>query len=167
MVERFMAPPFFPVTPKLFRARIEFRDFRAPEVLTPAPGIRISTVRLNHPNGCVGYRVDCDGRSVCYITDYEHIPGLQDEKLLALIRGAGIMIYDCMYTEEEFAQARGYGHSTWEEGVRLCEAASVDRLVIFHHRPGRDDAGLRQIEGDARARFPNAIVGRTGLELIP
>ena len=58
------------------------------------------------------------------------------------------MIYDCMYTDAEFDHFRGYGHSTWEEGVRLCEAAGVKRLVIFHHRPGRDDDDLRKIEAD-------------------
>ena len=69
-----------------------------------------------------------------------------------------MMIYDCMYTDAEFERFRGYGHSTWEQGVRLCEAAGVERLVIFHHRPGRDDADLRQIEAEAQARFPGAIV---------
>ena len=56
----------------------------------------------------------------------------------------------------------GFGHSTWEEGVRLCEAAGVKRLVIFHHRPGRDDANCGEIEAEAQARFPGAIVARTG-----
>lgn len=167
MVERFMAPPFFPVTPRLFRANIEFADFRPPDVLSPHPGITISTTRLNHPNGSVGYRVDYAGRSVCYMTDHEHIPGRSNEALLAAVRNADILIYDCMYTEAEFEPCRGYGHSTWEEGVRLCEAAGVKRLVLFHHRPGRDDEGLRQIESAARSRFPGAVVGGTGLELIP
>ena len=167
MVERFMAPPFFPVTPQLFRANVEYLDFRPPETLRPHPGIEITTVRLNHPNGCVGYRVNFAGRSVCYITDHEHIPERKDKQLEAAIRGADILIYDCMYTEAEFEPCRGYGHSTWEEGVRLCEAAGVKRLVVFHHRPGRDDEGLRRIEVDAKARFPGAIVAKTGLELIP
>lgn len=167
MAERFMAPPFFPVTPTIFHARLEFRDFRPPETLRPHPGISIATVRLNHPNGAVGYRVDYAGRSVCYITDTEHIPGVPDAAILAAIRGADIMIYDCMYTDAEFEPCRGYGHSTWEEGVRLCEAAGVRQLVIFHHRPGRTDADLQRLEAEARERFPGAVVARTGLELRP
>jgi phosphoribosyl 1,2-cyclic phosphodiesterase len=167
MAERFMAAPFFPVTPKYFDAKIDFVDFRPPDTLTPHPGIVIHTIRLNHPNGCVGYRVEHAGRSVCYVTDSEHVPGRRDQKLEAFLNGSDIMIYDCMYTDPEFDHYRGYGHSTWEEGVRLCEAADVKRLVIFHHRPGRDDNDLRQIEADAQARFPGAIVARTGLELVP
>jgi len=167
MAERFMTPPFFPVTPNQFEAQIDFRDFRPPESLSPGGGITIATARLNHPNGCVGYRVSFGGHSVCYVTDIEHVGSTPDPDLTTLVRGADIMIYDCMYTDEEFDHYRGYGHSTWEEGVRLCEAAGVGRLVIFHHRPGRGDEELRAIERDAKARFPGAILGYTGLELTP
>jgi phosphoribosyl 1,2-cyclic phosphodiesterase len=167
MAERFMAPPFFPITPSVFHAHVTFKDFRPPTTLRPHPGIVISTVRLNHPNGAVGYRVDYQGRSVCYVTDHEHVPGHPDQKLVALLRGAQVLIYDCMYTDAEFEACQGYGHSTWEEGVRLCEAAGVERLVLFHHRPGRDDDDLKRIGLEAKDRFPGAVVARTGLELVP
>lgn len=165
MTMRFMAPPFFPVTPELFEANVEFIDFRPPDTFSPHTGINISTARLNHPNGSVGYRIDYAERAVCYVTDTEHVPGTPSEAVLSLARGADMMIYDCMYTDAEFDHFRGYGHSTWQEGVRLCEASGVQRLVIFHHRPGRDDAGLRGIEAEAKARFPGAVVARTGLEI--
>lgn len=167
MIAGFMAPPYFPITPEYFSAKIDYRDFRPPETLTPHPGIRISTMRLHHPNGCVGYRVDYDGRAVCYMTDTEHTPGRPDENLLKFINGADVMIYDCTYTDAEFGHYVGYGHSTWEEGVRLCKAAGVKRLVIFHHRLGRTDEDLARIETDAQAHFSGAIVARTGLELAP
>jgi ribonuclease BN (tRNA processing enzyme) len=111
--------------------------------------------------------VEFVGRSVCYITDTEHTPGRLDEGLVGFLRDADIMIYDCMYTDAEFDHYRGYGHSTWEEGVRLCQAAGVGRLVIFHHRPGRTDADLRRIEKEAQAMFPGAVMAGTGLELTP
>ncbi len=167
MADRFMAPPYYPITPAWFRAKVEYRDFRPPETLSPHPGIAISTMRLNHPNGCVGYRVDHAGKSVVYATDVEHIAGELDVDLVQAIRDADMLIYDCMYTDAEFGRYIGYGHSTWEHGVRLCEAARVKRLVIFHHRPGRHDEQLRETEAAAQARFPGAIVARTGLELQP
>jgi phosphoribosyl 1,2-cyclic phosphodiesterase len=167
MVERFMAPPYFPITPKYFCAQIDYRDFHPTDTLAPQEGITIPTVRLNHPNGCVGYRVEHAGRTVCYMTDVEHIPGKPDPALLEAIRGADILIYDCTYTDAEFDHYVGYGHSTWEEGVRICEAAGVKRLVLFHHRIGRTDEDLQRIENEAQARFPGAIVARTGLELTP
>jgi phosphoribosyl 1,2-cyclic phosphodiesterase len=167
MVENFIKPPYFPLTPKFFRASIEYLDFRPPQVLEIGDGITISTVRLNHPNGAVGYRVDFDGRSVSYITDTEHQPGTLDGAILDIIRGSDIVIYDCMFTDDELAPCTGYGHSTWEQGVRLCQAAGVERLVIFHHRPGRDDAALHAIEAEAQALLPGAVIAGTGLELVP
>lgn len=165
MVAGFMAPPYFPVTPANFMADVDYRNFRPADALSLPDGISISTVRLHHPNGAVGYRVEFDGRSACYITDTEHIPGQLDREIVAAIRNSDMMIYDCSYTDAEFEYGRGFGHSTWEEGVRLCEAAGVERLVLFHHRPGRDDKGLKKMQADAQARFPGAIVARTGLEL--
>jgi phosphoribosyl 1,2-cyclic phosphodiesterase len=142
-------------------------DFRPPETLKPFDDLEIRTLRLHHPNGCVGYRVNFAAKSVCYVTDTEHIPGQRNENLVSFLRGADILIYDCTYTDAEFAHYRGYGHSTWQEGVRICEAAGVKNLVIFHHRPGRDDEELRELEAEAKSRFPGAILGSTGLELTP
>lgn len=167
MAYAFMQAPFYPITPDWFRARIDYRDFRPPETLAPHQDIAIRTMRLNHPNGCVGYRVEYAGKSVVYATDVEHVAGEIDYRLVEAIRDSDMIIYDCMYTDAEFPRYIGYGHSTWEHGVRLCEAANVRRLVIFHHRPGRDDDELQEIEAAAQARFPGAVVARTGLELEP
>ena len=167
MAERFLSPPFFPLTPKQFRAAIEYHDFRPPQPLDPHPGIGVATFRLTHPNGSVGYRVDYRNRSVCYVTDTEHTPGQLDDSLVEAISASDMLIYDCMYTDEEFECCKGYGHSTWEHGVRLCEAAGIGKLVIFHHRPGRDDDALALLEQEAQAVFPGAVVARTGLELSP
>ena len=60
----FMMAPLFPVPPQVFRAAMEYREFQAGETLTPAPGIALRTVALNHPDGATGYRVEFGGRSV-------------------------------------------------------------------------------------------------------
>lgn len=165
MVERFMRPPYFPVTPKQFAAHIDYRDFRPPAVLDLGDGIVVRTVRLNHPNGAVGYRVDFEGRSICYITDTEHEPGTHDEAVAAFVAGAEVMIYDSTYSDEDMAKYRGFGHSTWQEGVRLCQAGGIDRLVIFHHDVLRTDASLAKLAEEAQTRFAGARIGATGLTL--
>jgi phosphoribosyl 1,2-cyclic phosphodiesterase len=147
---------------------MEFRDFRAGEVLAPAPGIVVRTAVLNHPNGATGYRIEYGGRSVCYVTDTEHVPGTPDRNVLALIAGADTVIYDCMYTDEEYAKHHvGWGHSTWQEGVRLCQAAGAKRLVVFHHDPDHDDDRLDAIGREVAAQMPGAVMAREGLTLSP
>lgn len=167
MVKKFMSPPFFPVPPEIFKARVGYHDFAPGNQFDLPGGIVIKTVALNHPGGSMGYRVDFDGRSICYITDTEHVPGEPDQAILDLIQGANIMIYDATYCDTEFDRFIGFGHSTWQEGIRLCEAAGVEQYCIFHHRPSHDDATMRNIEQEAKALFPNAVAVREGMQLIP
>src|SRR5512138_1901651 len=135
----FMVSPLFPVPPEVFRSRLEYRDFDAGDTLQPGDGVALRTAPLNHPDGATGYRIEYDGRSICFITDTEHVPGTLDRNILGLIEGADIVIYDCMYTDDEYRSYVGWGHSTWQEGIRLCKAAHVKRMVVFHHDPEHDD----------------------------
>jgi CheY-like chemotaxis protein len=47
---------------------------------------------------------------------------------------------------------RGWGHSTMEYAVDLARAGGVKRLVLFHHDPNRDDAGVDALVRAARMR---------------
>ncbi|MGH8706187.1 MAG: MBL fold metallo-hydrolase [Burkholderiales bacterium] len=166
VMNEFMMSPLFPVPPEVFRADISYRDFSAGETLAPAAGIVLRTAALNHPDGATGYRLEHDGRAVCYITDTEHVPGAPDRNVLGLMAGADLVIYDCMYTDEEYAKRYvGWGHSTWQEAVRLCRAAGARRLAVFHHDPDHDDDMLDAIGREAEAALPGTVVAREGLTL--
>lgn len=160
-----MSNPMFPVPLEALQAELEFNDFSVGEVLTFGNGIRVRTAPLNHPNGATAYRVEYDGAAVCYVTDTEHVPGQPDQNVLGLIEGADLVIYDSTYTDEEFPQKVGWGHSTWQEGVRLCRAANVKRLAIFHHDPDHDDTFMKRIEEEASRTWEGALVARDNMEL--
>ncbi len=159
----FMMAPLFPVPPQVFRARMEYREFKPGETLAPGPGIQLRTATLNHPDGATGYRVDFGGRSVCYLTDTEHVPGAPDRNILALIKDADLVIYDSMYTDSEYGTYVGWGHSTWQEGVRLCRAAGAKRLAVFHHDPEHDDDMLDGVARDLEKEMPGSFVAKDGL----
>ena len=159
----FMMSPLFPVPPQVFRARMEYREFKAGETLHPADAIAVRTAPLNHPDGATGYRVDYGGRSICYLTDTEHVPGALDRNILGLIAGADLVIYDSMYTDAEYDTYVGWGHSTWQEGVRLCRAAGAKRLAVFHHDPEHYDDMLDGVAREVAKELPGSIVARDGL----
>jgi phosphoribosyl 1,2-cyclic phosphodiesterase len=161
----FMMSPLFPVPPQVFRARMEYREFKAGETLVPAPDIAVRTATLNHPDGATGYRVEYAGRSLCYLTDTEHVPGAPDRNILELIAGADLVIYDSMYTDSEYDTYVGWGHSTWQEGIRLCRAARAKRLAVFHHDPEHDDDMLDGIAREVEKQLPGSVVARDGLVL--
>ena len=165
VLREFMMAPLFPVPPEVFKASIEYRDFKAGDTLTPASGISVRSAALNHPDGAVGYRIDYGGKSLCYVTDTEHVPGVPDRNVLGLIQGADIVIYDCMYTDEEYASYVGWGHSTWQEAVRLCKRAGAKKLVVFHHDPDHDDLVMAGIERELADESDGHIVAREGLQL--
>jgi phosphoribosyl 1,2-cyclic phosphodiesterase len=156
-----MGPPIFPIGIDSFMAHVEFRDFGAGEVLTPSEGVTLRTAPLDHPGGATGYRIEFGGRSLAYLTDTES-RGDFDPRVVALARGAGLMIYDCTYTEDRIGSKAGWGHSTWEAGVRLADLAGAKTLCIFHHDPDHDDARMDKIAAEAKARRPGTIVAVEG-----
>jgi phosphoribosyl 1,2-cyclic phosphodiesterase len=160
-----MQQPFFPVPLDILHSCIAFHDFTPGDTLQPAPGVHIRTAALSHPGGATGYRVEYAGRAVCYVTDTEHEEGKLDDAVLGLIESSDLVIYDSTYTDEEFPRYRGWGHSTWQQGVRLCRAACVRRLVTFHHDPEHDDDTLDRIASCLERELPGSIVAREGMRL--
>jgi phosphoribosyl 1,2-cyclic phosphodiesterase len=161
----FMMSPLFPVPPQVFRARMEYREFKAGETLHPGDAVAVRTATLNHPDGATGYRVDYAGKSLCYLTDTEHVPNAPDRHILELIAGADLVIYDSMYTDAEYDTYVGWGHSTWQEGVRLCRAAGAKRMAVFHHDPEHDDDMLDGIAREVEKQLPGSVVAKDGLFL--
>jgi len=166
LIEMMMAP-LFPIPPAAFHADVSYQDFAMGDTLTPGDGITIRTAPLNHPNYATGYRVDYEGRSICYVTDTEHEDGKRDPNIVDLIRDADLVIYDSTYSDEEYPAYRGFGHSTWQEGVRLADAAGAKTLVIFHHDPSHDDDRMDAIAAEAAQMRPGTTVAREGMVLTP
>lgn len=160
-------PTMFPIGLDALKARIAYRDFAAGDVITPSEGITLRTALLNHPGGATGYRIEHAGKTICYVTDTEHVEGKRDPVVIGLIRDADIVIYDAAFTDEEYPGYRGWGHSTWQEGVRLCQAAGAKRLVTFHHAPQHDDDTLDAVADELDREMPGSVVGREGMVLHP
>ncbi len=154
-----MSRPTFPVPLEAMHADLTFEDFVAGDRFRFGQ-ISVTTAPLNHPNGATGYRIDFAGKSLAYVTDTEHVIGKPDQNVLGLIEGADLVIYDSTYTDEEFENHIGWGHSTWEEAVRLCRLANVRQLAVFHHDPNHDDDFMADLEHEVRRTWPGALVAR-------
>lgn len=160
-----MMDPNFPVPLKIMGAEMHFHNLAVGAVVKIGDAT-VTSVSLNHPGGATGYRVNYDGRSAAYITDTEHHIGTLDANILKFIEGVDLFIYDCTYTDEEYTRPNsskvGWGHSTWQEGVRLAQVASVKELVIFHHDPSHDDLFMDEVARSAKELFARAIVAKEG-----
>jgi phosphoribosyl 1,2-cyclic phosphodiesterase len=155
-----------PVPVRAIQADLKFYDIVCGDTMT-LDDITIETSPLNHPNGAMGYRVTWQGHSAVYCTDTEHFPDRVDENVLHLSRDADVIIYDAMYTDEEYNSPKspkiGWGHSTWQEGVKAAKEAGAKRLAIFHHEPNHSDDFLDQIEVEVKDAFEGAFLAREGM----
>lgn len=167
VVRKLISSPFFPIEVEIFKAHIEYHDFRAGETLTPRPGVTMRTEPLDHPDGATGYRIDYGGRSFAYITDTESRSPEIDRNIVSLAKDVDLMVFDSTYTDEELASRIGWGHATWKQGVRLANAANARVLCLFHHDPSHDDAIMDAIGAAAAAARPGTIVAREGMVLEP
>lgn len=138
---------YFPITLKEFAARVYFRDLR--EETLEIGNVSVSTMLLSHPGVCLGYRVDYNGRSVCYITDNEmflddsefynpHYEG----KLADFVRGTDVLITDSTYTDDEYTTKVGWGHSCISKVANLAHEAEAKQLFLFHHDPDQNDDAI-------------------------
>ncbi len=167
-----MHHPNFPVPLRVMGAELNFHTIAIGEAVEIGD-ITVENAVLNHPGEAVGYRVNWKGYSVAYITDTEHFPDRLDENVLYLARNADVMIYDATYTDEEYYSPAtskvGWGHSTWQEAVKVAQAAHVKKLVIFHHDPLHNDDFLDNVGEQVAQQFPDSLMAREGLsiQLVP
>src|SRR5258708_16101578 len=101
---------------------------------------KVTAKWLNHPQGCLGYRIETPAGTVVYATDNEPGDEKLDKALRELADGADIFINDAQYTPEQLASTRrGWGHSSWRDGVRVAREAAAEKPVLFHHDPDSTD----------------------------
>tara|TARA_A100001015_G_C14844746_1_gene653974 strand:- start:165 stop:980 length:816 start_codon:yes stop_codon:yes gene_type:complete len=158
-----ISSPSFPITINDFNAKIKYKDFKVGKEFLLDKDVSINTICLNHPDGAVGYRVEHKGKSVCYITDHEHQVGVENQKLINFVKNSDALIYDSTYDDKHFTKYIGWGHSTWQEGGRLAEKASVKKFFIFHHNPDNDDKKMSEIEVLSSQTNKNFFVAKEGM----
>ena len=185
--------PYFPVPFDEVQAEVAFRELVEGARFEIGP-VKVACARLNHPWIAIGYRLDYDGVSVCYVTDtapfrdvlleHEYIrepprPGepmdprdaeklrRMEEELLRMCEGADLVIYDTMFTPEEYRRQPHWGHSTPDDAIALCKAAGARRLALFHHSPDRTDEELDAAVAHYRSvtKGLDIVAAAEGLEL--
>ena len=115
-----MGEPGFPVRLDDVPSKLLFRELCEGMRVDLSDDLSITCARLNHPGGVLAYRIDYQGRSLVYATDTEHY-SVPDPKLVRLASGADLLIYDAQYTPNEYDSGKkGWGHSTYAEGVKLA-----------------------------------------------
>lgn len=154
-----MAEPIFPVPIEVMEATLEFIEFRAGETIEPAPGLRVLTAALNRSVAVTGYRVEWNGKSVCYLSDLMAAPDGDEAAAVALLAGADLAILN--------QAGDGADGADWRSAARLCETAGATTTVVFHHSANNDDDAMDAIAAEAEALRPGIVIAREGMILRP
>jgi phosphoribosyl 1,2-cyclic phosphodiesterase len=158
-----MAIPYFPVDISAMTAHRKFREITGGESFQIGEN-RVTTRWLNHPQGCLGFRIETSAGTVVYATDNE--PGVPelDKNLKELADNADIFINDAQYSPAQLATDRkGWGHSAWSEGVKIAREMNVKTLVLFHHDPDSTDRVVDQLLRHAREEFDSVFAASEGM----
>ena len=158
-----MAMPYFPVDMSAMTARKHFVEVSGGESFSIGEN-KITARYLNHPQGCLGYRIETPGGTIAYATDNEPGDAALDAELRALAAGADIFVNDAQYTPEQLETARrGWGHSSWREGVKVAREAGAKTLVLFHHDPDSTDRMVDGLLRQAREEFDSVFAASEGM----
>jgi phosphoribosyl 1,2-cyclic phosphodiesterase len=153
-IGRYISAPLTPVEVRELPCQVSFREAETTE--WHIGGARVQAASVAHRGPTLGYRVEADGSSVCYIPDHE--PGLGasltdlDEEWISgfdLAREATLLIHDSQYTDDEYREHLGWGHSPLSDALVLGQRAGVERLLLFHHDPLHSDDFLDALSGEA------------------
>lgn len=166
-LSRLMGPPFFPVSLAETPSQKEFRQIE-PGQEVEVGDFRVSALALNHPQGSLAFRVEEDREgggesSIVWATDTEHPADMQQDPLVGFVQKADLLIYDAMFTPEDYPRYQGWGHSTWLYGTKLAREAQVRKLILAHLNPDYGDRRIAEMEKRARGEFPSTRAARDSL----
>ena len=147
---RAFQPMYFPIPLVETLKNLCFTEFNVVQnILLSSSDTTIDPIELNHPGGASGYIIREGDKKVCCFLDHEF--GGDDDvdtKILAVARGADLVIWDGMFLDSELVAKKGWGHSSIEQGVSLAEKSECKKIAIAHHAPSRTDEQLTELENN-------------------
>lgn len=146
-IDSFISPPLWPCTIDSYPADIVCKQFVSP---CEIDGVEVTSMASCHPGGSTIFRLRHDGVSFVYATDYENTAE-KDAELIRLCRDTDLLLYDGQYTATEFAEKKGYGHSTCAHGIYIMEQCGAKMMRILHHDPHHSDDDLIRMENEVKS----------------
>ncbi|HRU39725.1 MAG TPA: MBL fold metallo-hydrolase [Candidatus Goldiibacteriota bacterium] len=152
-----------PVELSGFGAKLNFNEIGESSELNIGP-FKMTFAKINHPAGMLVPRIETKSGTFVFATDIEHY-AVPDNKLINLAKDANILFYDAHFTPEEYPKYVGWGHSTYDEGIKVAQLAGVKELHLCHHAPEHNDDFIDDLQLKAQARYAAAYAVQEGWEV--
>lgn len=163
-LERLFRNPYWPLEIGDFPAGITFHDIEAGQgfCIGSGDGIAVDILSGCHPGGSLLYRLKCGGRSVVYTLDCETDREMEN-RLAKFSQNADILIWDAHFAPADFK--KGWGHSTWRQGISVKQAAGCGQILMTHYSWDYTDDFLKEQERLASAEDKGCKFAREGMEI--
>jgi phosphoribosyl 1,2-cyclic phosphodiesterase len=127
------------------------RDSAETGSIDPKDIVKITTIPLHHPNGCLGYRVDYMNSSFAFCTDNEPL-AFTNNQINTICKDVDLIVLDGQYTPEQLSgPTQTFGHGSPELCVDQAIACGAKKLLITHLDPGHDDEKIAETEKACKA----------------
>ncbi len=165
ILEGQMDPNFSPLqTLKNFAATF---DVKAATSSFEAEDLRVSAYEHVHgTTTALAFRIEEAGKVFVYASDVGQpvADAPPDPGLVALARGADVLLHDTTYRPSDQATRRNRGFSTYEDAAAMAIAAQAKRLVMFHYDQDYSDADVDSLRDACRASLDTLGGQAIGLE---
>jgi phosphoribosyl 1,2-cyclic phosphodiesterase len=142
-----MESKYFPINFNELKAQINFKAINNGKY--PIGNATFSFIENNHPGTAYGFKVTENNHNLVFITDNELEPPNNKttkwEDFISFCKEADVLIHDAQFLDQELLNTSGFGHSSYEQALKLGLDAKVKQLIFFHHNPGRKDDEIDRI----------------------
>jgi len=168
-IGRYLSAPLSPVEIRSLPAKVSFRECPAEEWdIGPA---RVQAASVRHRGPTLGFRITEADASLCYLPDHEPALGVPLSDVepswisgFALAERCSLLLHDSQYTDEEYSERVGWGHSRMSDALAFARRTEAEQVLLFHHDPLHTDSELDELEGQAAERW-SALGGGPGLAM--
>ena len=146
----------FPLEEKM-PYRIELHEIPPREgyPVLQAQGFRVLSTPVKHGAPNIGLRVEFDAPvergAVVYSCDTSPCPAL-----IALARGADILIHETTFLHSDAARAASDGHTTGYQAGEVAARAGVKRLILCHFEASLHDR-VEELQREARQTYSGPV----------
>ena len=147
---RYLSAPLFPVSVREMLSDLRF--YQLPAVKIEIGEFTITAQLVIHYNPTLGYRIEGPHATVTFLPDHNPALGVDDfphspewTSGYSLAEGADLLFHDAQYTDEEYAERPGFGHSSIRVAFQFANLTGVKQLVPVHHDPYHSDDMLDDI----------------------
>lgn len=165
-IKNLISQPYWPINIDDIPFSFNLDELPSSEDSVSLMGITISWCPVQHPQGCISYKLESDGKRIVVATDREHGHKALDEAFLSFAKDADILIHDAQYTPDELNERRGWGHSSWEQAAQVAMRVKAKQLVLVSHDPFRSDDAIDQIVKQTSKIFSNTIAATEKMQLV-